>query len=129
MKYLFLFLFAFSSSLYASRGPAVDPVTGISIEEYTETTPSAGQGFDFKQTDTYFDRAPTDTSLSLTTIAFLFFASSLPFIVWFGVMRALPDGAPVQSSTSGATPKLSVVRSDKNDSHDHDEERNWPKAS
>ncbi|PIP90116.1 MAG: hypothetical protein COW01_09560 [Bdellovibrionales bacterium CG12_big_fil_rev_8_21_14_0_65_38_15] len=129
MKIIFLLLFSISSSLFASRGPAVEPVTGISIEEYNETTPQPGRGFDFNQTDTFFEKAPTDTSLTMTTVAFLIFASSLPFIVWFGVMRALPDATPVNSEAPTARPSLTVVAKEPSSSNDEDDDQHWPKAS
>ncbi len=129
MKIIFLLLFSISTSLFAGRGPAVEPVTGISIEEYNETTPQQGRGFDFNQTDSFFEKAPTDTSLTMTTVAFLVFASSLPFIVWFGVMRALPDATPVSTETPAARPSLTVVAKEPSSSNNDDDDQHWPKAS
>lgn len=126
MKITILLLLTFSTPLFANRSPAVEPVTGISIEEYRETTPSPSSGFDFTNSEAFYEKAPTDTQLSTTTVLFLLFASALPFVVWFGVMNALPDGVPT-SSESATRPALSVVpgESKKDDDHDH----HYPKAS
>ena len=130
MKIIFLLLFSISTSLFAGRGPAVEPVTGISIEEYNETTPQTGRGFDFNQENSFFEKAPTDTSLSMTTVAFLIFASALPFIVWFGVMRALPDASTVNSETPAARPSLTVVAKEPSSANkNEDDDHHWPKAS
>lgn len=129
MKIIFLLLFSISTSLFASRGPAVEPVTGISIEEYNETTPQPGRGFDFNQADSFFEKAPTDTSLTMTTVAFLIFASALPFIVWVGVMRALPDATPVGSDAPAVRPNLTVVAKEPSSPTSEEDDQHWPKAS
>ncbi len=128
MKIIFLLLFSISTSLLAGRSPAVDPVTGISIEEYNETTPTPGRGFDFSEQESAYEKVPTDTSLSTTSIVFLLFASALPFVVWFGVMRALPDGAPLTHTGETIRPSLSVVQN-KTPEDDHKDDEHWPKAS
>tara|TARA_R110000868_G_scaffold16687_11_gene74218 strand:- start:2959 stop:3348 length:390 start_codon:yes stop_codon:yes gene_type:complete len=129
MKIIALLILTLTTPLLAARSPAVEPVTGISIEEYTETKPSPSSGFDFTKTDESYAKAPSDTGLSLTSAIFLFLASSLPFVVWFGVMRALPDALPQQAQAS--KPVFSVIEGDgqsKTDDHgDHDD--TYPKAS
>lgn len=128
MKITILLLLTFSTPLFANRSPAVEPVTGISIEEYTETTPKPSSAFDFRNSQDFYEKTPTDTQLSTTTVLFLLFASALPFVVWFGVMSALPDGVLPTSEQSEARPVLSVVpgESQKDDEHDH---HDYPKAS
>lgn len=52
MKYLFLiatFLCVFKINSFA-RKPAVEPVLGISIEEYKEVEPKKAKGYDFNRT-------------------------------------------------------------------------------
>lgn len=44
---LFSFLFLSFFKLSFARGPAVDPVRGISIEEYQEVKPEDAKGFNF----------------------------------------------------------------------------------
>tara|TARA_R110002049_G_scaffold156002_3_gene320944 strand:- start:632 stop:1012 length:381 start_codon:yes stop_codon:yes gene_type:complete len=126
MKIIFLLLFSVSTSLFA-RGPAVEPVSGISIEEYNETTPKEGRGFDFSSDNTYYEKMPADTNLSATSIIFLVFASALPFFVWFGIMRALPDGSPVNQASTSTRPSLTVVSDDQSPTDSDDQ--HWPKAS
>ena len=129
MKIIALLILTLTTPLLAARSPAVEPVTGISIEEYNETKPSPSAGFDFSKTEESYTKAPADTGLSLTSALFLLLASALPFVVWFGVMRALPDATPEQPAN--AKPVLSVIKGDghssSDDQHDHDD--TYPKAS
>lgn len=128
MKIIALTLLALSINPLFARSPAVEPVTGISIEEYRETDPKTSKGYDFSKNDTpAYSEAHNDAELNATTAFFLIVASALPFVVWFGVMRALPDATPTESqSTPKAT--FSVINGEgkKSDDDDHD---SLPKAS
>lgn len=127
MKIIALTLIALSINPLFARSPAVDPVTGISIEEYRETNPKTGKGYDFTNDESVYTEAHNDAELNATTAFFLIVASALPFVVWFGVMRALPDATPTESQ-SAPKPTFSVINGEGKKS-DEDEHDSLPKAS
>jgi Sec-independent protein secretion pathway component TatC len=142
-----LIAFLFSSLLIAnaySRSPAVEPVRGISIEEYDQVPPSKAKGFDFSQAQntntaevhkgtrtissvTEQPAKPTSSNLSASLmVAFLF---SIPFIMWFGVMRVLEQKSP------GSIPEHNELLSFKNRNKSYElpseseDDIDYPKAS
>ena len=128
MKIIALTLIALSINPLFARSPAVEPVSGISIEEYRENDPKTAQGYDFTNDESLYTEAPhSDAELTATTAFFLIVASALPFVVWFGVMRALPDATPTESQ-SAPKPTFSVIKGEGKKAED-DEDDSLPKAS
>jgi len=96
-----------------ARKPAVEPVMGLSIEEYDNVPPEKSQGFNFEQGAEQSTKqadqnqiAPAQTpvaprslvnqsilSSESDTPATLFYIllSLLPFVVWFGLMKNLEN--------------------------------------
>lgn len=121
---LFIFmtagLFSFETQ---SREPAVEPVMGLSIEEYENVPPEESQGFNFEQKDAQeTQRGPSgqqqlsrpqtpaaarnlinqsNQTSTTDTPATLFYIllCLLPFIVWFGLMKNL-DGNQEENFTA-----------------------------
>lgn len=126
MKIIILItLSLFFTPLFA-RSPAVDPVSGISIEEYTEVDPKTTKGFDF--TNSKDSDLVKDSELNASTAFFLLVASILPVVVWFGVMRALPDAPTAPANETARTP-LTIVQGQNNSSDDDHDDDTLPKAS
>jgi hypothetical protein len=112
MQRQLLILVAFLTFIFVlgrveARRPAVEPVMGISIDEYQHVPPEKARGFDFTQKQTKKNNEKVlkqkvsnshpaqlpqvnnekDTSAwSWTLIGFLFL---LPALIWFSVYRAL----------------------------------------
>lgn len=112
-------LFSFQTE---ARRPAVEPVMGLSIEEYENVTPEQSQGFNFERPQA--DRPPQNENVNIDSIrqgnsiaprnlinqpssatessapATLFYIllSLLPFIVWFGLMKNLDAEQQVDNS-------------------------------
>lgn len=127
MKIVTLVLFLLSSPLFA-RSPAVEPVSGISIEEYREVEPSKAAGYNFTREEPPYEQSGKNAQLTPTTAFFLIVASALPFVVWFGIMRALPDATPTTPQQS-QTPTLSIINGEGGKSDEEDEHDSLPKAS
>lgn len=96
---LMMGLFSFNAQ---SRSPAVDPVMGLSIEEYDHAPPAQAQSFDFSQAQSSQElRTPTSEAITPRTLQqssgegsgpatyFYILMSLLPFVIWFGVMKNL----------------------------------------
>ncbi len=126
MKIATFVLFLLSGPLFA-RSPAVEPVTGISIEEYREVDATTTTGYNFTREEPAYEHTSKDTQLTPMTALFLIIASALPFVVWFGIMRALPDGSNNTASSPAQAPTLSIIKGEGKPSHDEDD--TWPKAS
>lgn len=125
MKIATFVFFILTSPLFA-RSPAVEPVQGISIEEYREVDSTQAKGYDFAKYEAHQTRP--NSELSFTTGFFLLVVSALPFVVWFGVMRALPDATPKAPEQGTQKPNLSIINGEgrKDDDDDH---HDLPKAS
>lgn len=127
MKIIILITFSLFFNPLFARSPAVDPVSGISIEEYREVDPKTTKGFDFRNSK---DSALTkDSELNLSTAFFLLVASILPVVVWFGVMRALPDAPAAPANETARTPLTIVQGQNSNSSDDDHDDDTLPKAS
>jgi hypothetical protein len=104
-KYALLsFLFITATSVMG-RSPAVEPVTGISIDQYEEVNPSNDPGFNWNtklskaaSTTLVTTRVPAQNGLikgttsqgkSLPTTLFLIGLLTLPFFLWKGLMKGL----------------------------------------
>ena len=104
-------------TLVEAREPAVEPVTGISIDDYKVIPPSQAKGYEFQKgkPSNVAQKAPvqkTTTNTTATTVTnietkstkqlqtdapgwptslFLFVLIALPFGAWFGIMRSLQE--------------------------------------
>lgn len=111
MKIAFYLSILFLSLSTFGRAPAVEPIRGISIDQYQETDPARDPGFNWKQEDYVQEtslittRVPAETALinrtsnqkkSWPTYAFLVSLLALPFVLWYSVMKGLnsQDSAP-----------------------------------
>lgn len=117
MKHLILLsLFVLSITTFG-RAPAVEPVRGISIEQYQETNPATDPGFNWKEADYVQEtslittRVPAEAALinrtsnqskSWPTYVFLVSLLTLPFVLWYSVMKGLesPETDPSESISS-----------------------------
>ncbi len=115
---LFLMIFLFSSLAFG-RAPAVDPIRGISIDDYREVDPNKDPGFNWNKGDTVVDtslittREPAQKALIAKTKSqnknwptYIFLASliTLPFVLWLSVMKGLEESErhAHQESPSGS---------------------------
>ena len=104
-------LFLLSLSAFG-RSPAVEPIRGISINEYKEVDPAADPGFNWRQspyveeTTLVNTRFPAESNLikqtksqrkSWPTYVFLVSLIGLPFVLWYSVMKGLEDKEPSQN--------------------------------
>lgn len=146
-KPIILFVFMITGLLnfkVEAREPAVEPVMGLSIEEYETVPPEKSQGFDFEQSKTspesgqrpeinqvqapvsprsLMNQSAPDSTESPATF-FYVLLSLLPFVVWFGLMKNLDE-----NTDEGHTAQmydLEEQRRKKQQSHDNDD---LPKAS
>lgn len=107
---LILALFTLPLSSFA-RKPAVEPVTGISIDEYKEVPPSQAQGYNWNKKNTESlkvkeNTAPqvkgdvsalpereisSTTGPNLTPAIVLFFMLILPFGIWYFLLGKLDE--------------------------------------
>lgn len=118
--------FFFSLSSFG-RAPAVEPVTGISIDQYREVDPKSDPGFNWKQdasrhihfnTDTVSRRrAPANyastTSTTMTTV-FLLAIVAFPIALWFTLMKSFPtapESIPESTPEQAVTIDLAAERS------------------
>jgi hypothetical protein len=121
---LFCLFFVFSATTFA-RSPAVEPVTGISIDQYKQVDPSNDPGFDWNQqnskavsTSLITTRVPSQNSLiqktrsqekSLGTTLLLIALLTLPFFIWNVAMRGL-DKTTAAHGVTAETVDLSSER-------------------
>lgn len=114
-----LALLLFLSSLMAfGRAPAVEPVTGIDIGKYKEVDPSQDPGFNWKQSDYVQEtslittRKPAEKALiertkaqrkSWPTYAFLIGLVTLPFALWYSIMKGLEGKEESTTATANIT--------------------------
>ena len=134
-----------------ARKPAVEPVTGISIDEYKDVPPSQAKGFNWtnpKKVDSVtnekskFDSSKlpeqvisTAEAPDLTPAIVLFFMTILPFAVWFFLLGKLEE--PVhdigyQEDEDFEDNTLAFPNKAKEDSkneNDDDDDFDVPKAS
>ncbi|ATH06970.1 hypothetical protein BIY24_03170 [Halobacteriovorax marinus] len=131
---LFLFLALITSSMSFARKPAVEPVSGISIEEYNDVPPSKATPFDFTQKKEQPSAAVKKNEVKTTTINELDDAKSstnqiivilmvclLPIAVWLGLMKGVKD---LEEETPNNVVDLESKRGD-----DDNDDMNFPKAS
>jgi hypothetical protein len=136
-----------SFTMAEAREPAVEPVTGISIDDYKVIPPSQAKGYDFqkgkpkevtkkapvqKSNDRQFAATipvETKTTQQLGANAptwpvsiFLFVLIALPFGAWFGIMKSLG-----QDKEDEYIPSNTIAFPTKSDSTD-DDDFNLPKA-
>lgn len=103
LSFILFFLFSLSSF---GRSPAVEPIRGISINEYREVDPKSDPGFNWRQSDYVQEtslvttRTPAERKLigqtksqrkSWPTYAFLISLIGLPFVLWYSIMKSLED--------------------------------------
>ncbi|MCR9203495.1 MAG: hypothetical protein NXH75_02890 [Halobacteriovoraceae bacterium] len=141
MKHLILLsLFVLSFTTFG-RAPAVEPVRGISIEQYQETNPATDPGFNWKEenyvqeTSLITTRVPAEAALinntsnqskSWPTYLFLVSLLTLPFVLWYSVMKGLesPETDPSESISSSenvaSTYNLSEERKKRQQSDEDD---------
>jgi hypothetical protein len=92
-----------------ARGPAVEPVRGISIEDYKEIPPSQAKGYQFskgkpksltRKTASGFNPSSIDKKTSKQVYnsnsswpisIFLFLLVAMPFGLWFSIMKTLEN--------------------------------------
>lgn len=110
-------IFFISSMMAFGRSPAVEPITGIDIGKYKEVDPAQDPGFNWKQGDYVQEtslittRRPAEKALiertraqkkSWPTYLFLFGLITLPFALWYSIMKGL-EGKENHSSTAVAS--------------------------
>lgn len=119
-KLLFVFLFSMAATAFG-RAPAVEPIRGISIDEYKEVDPKADPGFNWNRDHTVVDtslittREPAQKALidstksqkkSWPTYAFLASLIALPFFLWYSVMKGLENGNATGHVETGSQPEV-----------------------
>lgn len=149
-KLLILALITLPFSSFA-RKPAVEPVTGISIDEYKDVPPSQAQGYDWNQGQTTKTKkvnqvaAPkgdvtklpeqeiTMTSVpDLTPAVMLMFMLLLPFGIWFFLLGKLetPENEVGFQDEEDLDNTLAFPSKNKrNQNNDDDDDFDVPKAS
>lgn len=130
---LFFFIYSVGSILYCSgtfgRAPAVEPVTGISIDQYREVDPKSDPGFNWKQNASkhiHFNtntskRAPASyesTTSKTMTAVFLIAIAAFPIALWFTLMKSFPttpESTPESVPHEAITIDLAAERSKRED--------------
>lgn len=126
---------------FAGRGPAVEPITEVSIEE-NHTTRSPGQvetGFDFSNNKTAQPRASANIGIKAKNPTYsllgpLIFLFALPLALWiivFKKMQTPPADKKINYYSKTfqlKSTKLKNQETDK-DEDNEDDEQNYPKAS
>ncbi len=132
---LFFFLALVSSSMTFARGPAVEPVTGISIDQYDDVPPSKAVPFDFSQENRTKKLEPVkkntvketnletleDSQSSTNKYIVILMVCLLPIAVWLGLMKGVKDLDEEVPSN--------IVDLDSKRDNDDDDDMNFPKAS
>jgi hypothetical protein len=119
-----LFLLALFFSLTINgRSPAVEPVSGISIDQYQEADPKKDPGYNWKHNSNQLiklknQRTPANTNYNSTvstTLAVIFFLTitAFPIALWFTLMKAFPTtpNTPEQNNHHAETIDLAAERS------------------
>ena len=112
----FILLFSLTTATFG-RAPAVEPIRGISIKEYKEVDPASDPGFDWRQdsltvqnTGLITTREPAQKDLitnttsqkkSWPTYAFLLSLLTLPFVLWYSVMKGLEGHEMAEHESTG----------------------------
>lgn len=128
---IIFFLMCIAQSNYApARSPAIEPVRGISIEEYKDVGAGNGKGFNFSSDTT----TKTDQSRALANIEnadtpgagniILIMLVALPLALFFGLMK----GLKIQKKLI-ALKKESAPNKEETKNHSTDDDQNFPKAS
>lgn len=132
---LFLFLTLVTSSMAFARKPAVEPVTGISIDQYDDVAPSKATPFKFGQEKTK-NMAPAkskkevkqtsikdnnESKSQTNKIIVILMVSLLPIAVWLGLMKGIKDLDEEKPEN------VFTLHPKKGDNDDDD--MNFPKAS
>lgn len=132
---LFLLLTFVSTSLTFARGPAVEPVTGISIDQYDDVPPSKATPFDFSQDSEAKKAQPIkkgtvketnlealeDSKSTTNKYIVILMVCLLPVAVWLGLMKGVKDLDQEVPSN--------IVDLDSKREKDDDDDVNFPKAS
>lgn len=147
-KLLILAIITLPFSSFA-RKPAVEPVTGISIDHYKDVPPSEAQGFDWKQ-DKSIQNKKTKTvqakvdveklpeqeisetsNANLTPAIMLLFMLVLPFGIWFFLLGKLdtPENEVGFQEEEDADNMLAFPSKNKKDDSEDDDDFDVPKAS
>ncbi len=127
------------------RAPAVEPVTGISIDQYREVDPKKDPGFNWNQNSSQFVRFKTgartasrstasyDSTTSTTmTAVFLLAIVAFPIALWFTLMKSFPStptSTPENSTHESVTIDLAAERSKREDQESSDDDDHIHKAS
>lgn len=150
-KLILLAIITLPFSVFA-RKPAVEPVTGISIDHYKDVPPSQAQGFDWTsdkeakpsktnntQSKLDVDKLPeqqiTDTTgPDLTPAIILFFLLVLPFGIWFFLLGKLEEpvnevGFQDEETEDNMLAFPSKSKKEEKGNDDDDDDFNIPKAS
>lgn len=142
-----LALFLLTCSAFG-RAPAVEPVSGISIEKYQEVDPNTDPGFNWRQspyvqeTTLVTTRSPAERKLinqtqsqrkSWPTYVFLVSLLGLPFALWYSIMKGLEEKTPEQATgyqvaSDAATNTIDFNQEREKRQRDTDD-TNLPKAS
>ena len=132
---LFFFLTLIVSSISFARGPAVEPVTGISIDQYDDVPPSQATPFDFTQNVKSKQLKPVkktpvketdlatleDTQSNTNKYIVIMMVCLLPIAVWLGLMKGVKDLEEEIPSN--------IVELDSKRNGSDDDDMNFPKAS
>ena len=150
-KIFFIFLFAFPLTSMG-RGPAVEPVSGISIDDFKEVPPSQAKGYRFTKgqpkqlvpqktkpiaknpvtkiktsIDTRSEKQVYGPDSNWPSAIFLLVLLAMPFGLWVSIMKSLDDKEIVQPDNTIPFP----VKKSGPSGHDDDDggDFNLPKAS
>ncbi len=98
-----------------SRSPAVEPVRGISIEQYTEVNPDNDPGYNWgAKTSVALQVGPTQNrplqANGLPTTLLLIGLLTLPFFLWRGIMKNLDKVEVATAEHSAETVDLMSER-------------------
>ena len=137
--YLILFFIITLSQPTFSRGPAIEPGRGISIDEYDHSNNKNDPGFNWKQTNEATSATTTEknyrrkvantesgsiVSNILLTSLIIFF----PVLIWFSLRKV---GDKTEEVASDSVVSLDMYRKEANSTSDDEEDQNdsFSKAS
>jgi hypothetical protein len=122
---IFVFTLFFFSPFIFGRGPAVHPITGLSVDEEKVIPSPLARGFDFRSSQLTWIQQKNKTTLpNVIQIIGLLFLLALPFAVWH---RLLAGVNKKDKSSPSLSPKKNIDK--KHDDDDEDDDDNDQKMA
>lgn len=139
-SYLYFLILFLIQNIGHARAPAVEPIRGISIDQYEITDPARDPGFNWNQSDYVQETSLITTQAQMESVnssnsknwpTYLFVLSllSLPFLLWYSIVKSLDASEEQTLLDPNNTFDLSEERKKREESSNQDNDKDLPKAS